>query len=474
MDRNHVSAATSNHALGYDMTAFDYLASTTDQRLNQLKEFLRFPSVSAQSDHKADIRDCATWLNRHLNDIGLTSKLEETAGNPVVYAEYHADSDAPTVLYYGHYDVQPPEPLDLWTTPPFEPEIRDGYLYARGATDDKGQTFTHIKGLEAVLKSEGRLPVNVKMLIEGEEEVHSANLPGYLKKNKERLKADIAVISDTAQFDKKRPAITFGLRGIAASEITVYGPNRDLHSGSYGGAIANPITVLAQLVAQLHDKNNKVKIPGFYEHVRPVSRKTRQMYETLPFSERTFLREVGAKGLHGEKGFTTYERKWDRPTCEINGITGGYQGEGAKTIIPSFASCKITMRLVPDQDPDDVNRKLAAYLKSICPPSVKLKVDLWGGASAVVVPNDGPWLDAAAAAIKKGFGKKPVFMKEGGSIPVVADLKNLIGVDTLLLGFGQNDDNIHSPNERFRIVDFENGCRTAAALPDELASVSTR
>jgi len=453
------------------MTPFQYLQKTKSKRQKELFDLLKFPSISAKSENKKDIKNCAQWLKEHLKTIGFKSKIYPTKGNPVVYGEYMADKNAPTVLYYGHYDVQPPEPLNLWKSAPFKPEIRGGYIYARGATDDKGQTFAQIKGLEAVIKSDGSLPVNVKFLIEGEEEVASENLPVFIKKNKKMLKADIAVISDTGQFDKNLPAVTYGLRGLAFVEVFVYGPNRDVHSGSFGGAIANPINVLCAMVGKLHDKNGKIAIPGFYKDVKPLSKWERNQFKKLPYNEASYKKTLGVPALSGEKGYTTFERTWSRPTCDVNGITGGYQGEGAKTIIPSMASCKITMRLVPNMDPNDICNKIEKYLLKIAPPSVKVKVVKHGGAPGVVVPTDGPWLDAAARAIKAGFGKNPVFMKEGGSIPIVGDFKKILGVDTLLIGFGQNDDNIHSPNERFRIKDFERGCQTSAALPFELAKI---
>jgi len=453
------------------MTPVEYLKQTEKKRMHDLFKFLSFPSVSAKSEHKKDIAACAKWLSDHLRGIGFNSKIMPTGGHPVVYAEYAGDKEAPTVLYYGHYDVQPPEPLELWKSPPFKPEIHGGYIYARGACDDKGQTFAQIKGLEAVLKASGSLPINVKLLVEGEEEAASANLPAFIKKNKKMLKADVAVVSDSSQFDKNLPAVTFGLRGIAFVEVFVYGPNRDVHSGGFGGAIANPINVLCSMVGQLHDKIGRITIPGFYKDVKPISKWEKAQFKKLPYSEAKYKKSLGIPALHGEKGFTTYERAWARPTLDINGITGGYQGEGAKTIIPSMASCKITMRLVPEMDPNDICNKIEKYLLKIAPQSVRVKVVKHGGARAVVVPTEGPWLEAAGRAIKAGFGKAPVFMREGGSIPVVADFKSMLGLDTLLVGFGQNDDNIHSPNERFRVIDFERGCKTAAALPGELAGV---
>jgi acetylornithine deacetylase/succinyl-diaminopimelate desuccinylase-like protein len=453
------------------MTPFEYLSKTEKKRHAELFELLSFPSVSAQPAHKKDVAACGAWVKDHLARIGFKAQLFPTKGHPIVFAEYLVDKALPTVLYYGHYDVQPPEPLNLWKSPPFKAEVRAGYFYARGATDDKGQTFTHIKGLEAVIKATGTLPINVKFLIEGEEETHSVNLPHFLKKNKKLLRADICVISDTSQFSKDLPAVTFGLRGIASAEVFVYGPNRDVHSGSFGGAIANPVNELCGMVGQLHDKNGKVTIPGFYSSVKPVSAWQRAQYRKLPFKEAEYKKTLGIPALQGEKGYSTFERSWDRPTLDVNGITGGYQGDGAKTIIPSYASCKITMRLVPNQEPIDICNKLEKYLLKIAPKSVRVKVDKHGGAKGVVVPTDGPWLDAAARAIRQGFGKDPVFMKEGGSIPIVGDFKEILGLNTLLIGFGQVDDNIHSPNERFRIRDFERGCRTAAALPFELATV---
>ena len=453
------------------MTPLEYLKQTESKRLEELFKFLRFPSVSTKSEHRQDLIACAEWLKNHLCDIGIKAEVVPTGGHPLVYGEYTAGRNLPTILYYGHYDVQPAEPFDLWKSPPFDPVIKSGYIWARGSSDNKGQLFIHVKGLEAVLKATGSLPVNVKLLFEGEEEVHSAHLPGWIKKNRKKLQADIAVVSDTAMFGPDLPAVTFGLRGIASVEVFVYGPSRDVHSGSFGGAIANPANTLASLIAKLHDKDGRVAIPGFYDQVKPLTKWERSQFKKLPYNQAEYVKSLGVPALQGEKGYSTYERTWGRPTCDVNGLTSGYQGEGAKTIIPSYASCKITMRLVPDQDPWDACEKIEKYLKRIAPKSVRLKIDKHGGAKAVMVPQEGPWLDAAARAIKAGFGKNPVFMKEGGSIPIVGDFKSNLGVDTLLIGFCQNDDNIHSPNERFKLRDFERGCKTAAALPFELAGV---
>ncbi|MBN1211678.1 MAG: dipeptidase [candidate division Zixibacteria bacterium] len=453
------------------MTPFAYLKKTESKRRKDLFTLLSFPTVSAKSEHKKDIAACAEWLKKHLAETGFKSKIYATKGNPIVFAEYFVGKNLPTVLYYGHYDVQPPEPLNLWKTPPFKPQVRAGYIHARGACDDKGQFFAQLKGLEAVIKTTGSLPVNVKFLIEGEEESHSTNLPPFIRKNKKLLKADIVVISDTAQFDKQHPAVTFGLRGIASVEVFVYGPAMDLHSGGFGGAVGNPVNILCGMVGQLHDKSGKIAIPGFYKDCKPISPWVKKQFKKLPYNEAKYKKAIGIPALHGEKNYTTYEKVTGRPTCDVNGITGGYQGEGAKTIIPSMASCKITMRLVPDMKPDDICDKIEKYLKQIAPKSVRVKVNKHGGAKAVEVPVDGPWLEAAGRAIKIGFGKEPVFIKEGGSIPIVIEFKETLGIDSLLVGFGQNDDNIHSPNERFRVVDFERGCKTAAALPFELAKV---
>ncbi len=447
----------------------EFLDAKKQNRLDDLFHFLRFPSVSAKSEHKKDILACAEWLAAHLNKIGIKSRIMPTGGHPVVYGEVISSPKKVTILYYGHYDVQPPEPLDLWKTTPFEPLVENGYIIARGATDDKGQLMTHVKAIEAYLATKTDLPVNVKFLIEGEEEAGSENLEKFIKNNAALLKADIVVISDSGQYGKNRPAVTYGLRGLAFVEVKVTGPNRDLHSGSFGGSIANPINVLARVISLLHDENGKVAIDGFYDDVLPLTDWERRQFAGLPFDENEYLSKTGARGLFGDKDYTVLEQIWGRPTLDVNGITGGYQGEGGKTIIPSWASCKITMRLVADQDPNDICEKIEKYIKKICPDYVYCEVKKHGGARGVVVPTDGPWLEAAGKAIKTGFGVEPVFIKEGGSIPVVGTFKEVLGIDTLLLGWGQSDDNAHSPNERFALADFERGCYSALALIDELS-----
>ncbi len=448
-----------------------YLDNNKQTRLDELFEFLRFPSISARSEHKEDINACAEWLSSHLNKIGVKSRLMPTGGHPVVYGEILNPAAGITVLYYGHYDVQPVEPLNLWKSTPFNPIVENGYIIARGATDDKGQLWTHVKAMEAYMATGTAIPVNIKILFEGEEESGSENLEKFVKDNKDLLKADIIVASDSAQFGQDRPAVTFGLRGIAFVEAKLIGPDRDVHSGSFGGSIANPVNMLCRIIASFHNKDGRVAIKGFYDKVRKLSKFEKKQFARLPHKDKEYLKKVGSPALYGEKGFTTLERIWSRPTLDINGITGGYQGEGGKTIIPSWASCKITMRLVPDQDPQDICKKLAKHIRKNCPKSVKCEVTIHGGAPAVVVPTDGPWLKAAGEAIKAGFGIEPLFTKEGGSIPVVGTFKSVLEADTLLLGWGQNDDNAHSPNERFAIKDFERGCYSALALIEELAKV---
>ncbi|MFQ5607661.1 MAG: dipeptidase [Candidatus Zixiibacteriota bacterium] len=454
------------------MSPTQQLLDTKDERLRELFEFLRFPSVSAQSDHAEDVRRCAEWVRDKLGAIGCEVEIMDTQGHPVVYAEMIVSDKLPTVLIYGHYDVQPPEPLELWESGPFEPVVENGAIIARGATDDKGQVFAHIKAVEAHVKAGGKPPLNVKFLIEGEEEVSSVNLPKFIDSNREKLKADIVVVSDGAQFGPGQPAITTSLRGLVFVEVKVTGPNRDVHSGSFGGAVKNPIEALAEIIAGLKDSDQRVTIEGFYDDVAPVSEGDRQAWKKLPRDESEYTRKLGVPELVGEAGYNTLERTWRRPTLEINGITGGYQGEGAKTIIPSWATCKITMRMVADQDPQKIIKAAAAKIKALAPKGVTVEVFEHDAVPAIMTPTDGPWTEAACRAYKTGFGVEPLLMGEGGSIPVVATFKEKLGLNTLLLGFGQHDDNAHSPNERFRYDDFEAGCRTAVALLDELAQVT--
>lgn len=453
----------------------EYLESGRSRFVEELKTFLRIPSVSGKSEHAGDCRKAAEWVGHQLEAAGAAVEIVPTAGHPIVVGEVRtAGSNAPTVLVYGHYDVQPVEPLDLWTTPPFDPTERSvdyaqgPHLFARGATDDKGQMFTHIKAVEAWTKSGSDLPVNVIFVIEGEEEVGSNNLEPFLKNSRERLKCNVAVISDTSQYDQNMPAITYGLRGITACEIRLRGPNRDLHSGVFGGAVANPANVLCQLVGSLHRSDGHVMIPGFYDDVEPLTPDEREQFAALPLDEQKWLAGLGISGGFGEMGWSSTERRWARPTCDVNGLLSGYTGEGPKTIIPSVAMAKITCRLVPNQDWSKITSSLEQYLRRQLPPGIEMEFISEHGAPGIVMDTSSPYMTAAKAAIETGFGNEPVMIREGGSIPVVASLKEILGVDTLLLGWGQNTDRLHAPDERFSLNDFQRGITASAALLGEL------
>jgi acetylornithine deacetylase/succinyl-diaminopimelate desuccinylase-like protein len=450
-----------------------YLDSHHNDFEEQLKALIRIPSISAQPDHDADTRRAAAFIRDDLAAMGLETELIETAKHPLVYAEWLGAPGKPTILIYGHYDVQPPEPLEPWLSPPFEPTIRDGNLFARGATDDKGQMFTHLKAVEAWLKTSGKLPINVKLIIEGEEEVGGASLEAYLPGNKPKLACDFAVISDSSQFGPGQPAITYGLKGLAYFELLVQGANRDLHSGTYGGAVANPLNALAAILASLKGDDGKVRMAGFYDSVKPLEDWERAEFAKLSFSEAGFQADLKVPSLEGESGYTTLERKWARPTCDINGIFGGYAGPGPKTVLPCKGGAKLSFRLVPDQDPKTVARQFADQVASVCPPGVTYEIITHHGAPAVLVNVDTPAVKAAVRAIEIGFGTRPVFIREGGSIPVVGLIKHHLGVDTLLLGWGQNDDNLHGPNEKFSLADFHRGIKSSAHLLEELAREST-
>lgn len=448
-----------------------YLSQNSELFEEQLCELLRIPSVSADSRYKGDVRAAAQWVAGQFRNLGMSPEICETAGHPIVYAEHCRAPGAPTVLVYGHYDVQPPDPLDLWETPPFEPTRRDGNLYARGATDDKGQMFTHVKSAEAWLKTVGKLPVNLKFLIEGEEEVGSEHLDGFIADNREKLKADVCVISDTSQFGPGLPAITYGLRGISYYELKLQGPDRDLHSGVFGGAAVNPAGALVKMLAALVDGDGRVQVPGFYDDVIPLTERERNEFAALPYDEAEFKSSIGVTALNGEVGYTNIERRWARPTCDINGLTSGYQGEGAKTVLPAKASAKFSFRLVPNQDPAKLKVALETMLKKLCPIGIQMELISYHGAPGVVVPLESPYVAAAVDAVAHGFGRKPVFIREGGSIPVVSTFHDLLGVDTLLLGWGLNDDNTHSPNEKFCLADFHRGIKASAALWEQLGKL---
>lgn len=442
----------------------DYIKQNRQRFVDELIEWVKIPSISAQSSHKGDCERAAQFVLSQLNTMGFETKLCPTPGNPIVLGKHHKAPGKPTVLIYGHYDVQPEDPVELWQTPPFDPQVREGNLIARGATDNKGQCFAHIKAVESIIQTDGELPVNVTFLIEGEEEIHSKNLYDFILANKNELQCDVGVISDSSQFAAGAPAVTYGLRGIVGEEIRVTGPKQDLHSGVYGGAVANPCNVIADIIAKLKDDKGRVAIPGFYDDVLELEPWEREAFAKLPFNEQTLKNSVGVKALSGEQGYNSYEQRWARPTLDVNGIFGGYQGEGSKTIIPSWAGAKITMRMVPNQNPEDIHQKFVDYVKSIAPPSVQVTFKDGGGCGAVLVPRDARFMDQAVEAVKRGFGAEPVFIREGGSIPIVLTLSEELGVHVLLIGFGLPDDNMHGPNEKFSLDDFVKGIKTSAWL----------
>jgi len=438
----------------------DYLSKNKDRFLEELLELLRIPSVSADSKYKDDVKRCAEAVKESMLDAGADkAEVMATPGHPIVFGEKIVDPKLPTVLVYGHYDVQPADPLNLWTSGPFEPVIKDGKIYARGACDDKGQMFMHIKALEVMAKT-NTLPCNVKIMIEGEEEVGSSNLGKFLEDNKEKLKADIVLVSDTSMISMEHPSIESGLRGLAYMEVEVTGPNRDLHSGVYGGAVANPITILAEMIASLHDENNHITIPGFYDKVVDLTDAERKALNSAPFNLDEYKKELGVKEVWGEKGYTTLERTGVRPTVEPNGIWGGYTGEGAKTVLPSKANAKISMRLVPNQSSDEIAALFTKHFESIAPSYVTVKVTAHHGGEPVVTPTDSPAYKAAAKAIKTTFGKDPIPTRGGGSIPIVALFEKTLGLKTVLLGFGLDNDNIHSPNEKYDVFNYYKGIET--------------
>jgi len=445
--------------------------------LEQLKTFLAIPSVSAKPDHAAAVRECANWLSNEFEKTGLKSAVRQTAGHPVVVARNNHVAGRPTVLLYGHYDVQPPEPLDLWTTPAFVPTVRkdeNGFdaIYARGAVDDKGQVWAHVEAI-AAWQAAGGLPVNITVLIEGEEEVGSENLAAFVRSNREELKADVCVISDTGLFNRDTPAIDYGLRGLVYEEVVVTGPSHDLHSGQYGGAVPNPANVLCQLMASLHNADGRVNIPGFYDDVQTVSQAEKDQWKRLNHDEAAVAKSLDLPFLSGEAGHSALERTWSRPTCDINGMTAGYQGPGAKTVIASKASAKVSMRLVPNQNPATVQAIFRKTILDRAPKNVKIDFIINDhNADPVVVAIDNPATTLAAEAVKLGFGKEPVFIRGGGTIPVVGLLTRELGLACLLIGFGLPDDRVHSPNEKFDLDCFYKGQKTAAALYDKLSKLA--
>ncbi len=449
----------------------EYLGQSREQFERDLFELLRIPSVSADSANRADVRRASEWVADQFRRLKFKTEVVETAGHPIVYAESPPVPGSPIVLVYGHYDVQPPDPLTEWHTPPFEPTVRDGNVYARGATDDKGQMLTHIKSTQAWIETEGHLPLQLKFVIEGEEEVGSSHLSQFIESHRKQLACDCVVISDTSQFAAGQPAITYGLRGIAYYELRLSGPKQDLHSGTFGGAVTNPANALCSMLAALINDRGQVQIPGFYDEVESLSSRERAEFKKLPFDEAQFMKQLGVAALRGEEGFSTLERRWARPTFDVSGLSSGYQGEGAKTVLPARAVAKFSFRLVPKQDPKKISASLEKRLRELCPPGIKMELIDFHGAPGVVVPLDSPYVAAAERAIEQGFGKRPVFMREGGSIPVVATFHDLLGVDTLLLGWGLDDDNTHSPNEKFSLADFHRGIKASAYLWRELGQL---
>jgi acetylornithine deacetylase/succinyl-diaminopimelate desuccinylase-like protein len=437
----------------------------------ELFEFLRIPSVSARSEFAAETRRAGAWVVDRMQAAGLEAELLETDGHPVALGAWRgAGPDAPTLLVYGHYDVQPPEPLELWTSPPFEPEIRDGRIYARGAADDKGQLFLHLAALDLLLRNGGRLPVNVVVLAEGEEEIGSPNLLPFVERWKDRLAAEAVVISDSAMFAPGVPSLLFSLRGLAYAEIRVQGARSDLHSGAYGGAVPNPATELARILASLHDGSGRITLEGFYDDVEPWDEEVRAGLRTLPFDEESFRQGTGAPGLSGEAGYSTLERLWSRPTCEVNGLLSGYTGEGAKTVLPARAMAKVSFRLVPRQDPGRVIEQLRAHVARVAPSQVQVEVvELHGGHPWMAHP-EGPWFEAARDALTEAFGVEPVLTGEGGSIPIVADFERVLGARALLLGFALPGANMHAPDEWFPDAHLELGIRTLLAFYARLGS----
>lgn len=453
------------------MTPYEYLIANDARLINELIDLLRIPSISACSSHKNDVRKCAEWVANHVKNLGFSTEIMETGVNPVVMGNYNHPENKLTLLVYGHYDVQPADPLELWFNPPFLPLEINGKIYARGAMDDKGQFFSLLKGIEALLKTSGKLPVNIRLLIEGEEENDPSYLPKFLETYKDNFKADVALISDSSQFGTGQPAITLGLRGVVHGFIWITGPDHDLHSGIFGGSVANPIHVLCDLLGSLHDEKNRVTIPGFYDRVYEITQWEKQQLARLPFERNQFLASTGAAELSGESGFTVLERIWCRPTFEVNGITGGYQGSGIKTIIPSWALARVSMRLVPYQDPSEICNMLEAYLREHCPKEVRINIETYAGCKPYVIDHDSKWISAAQKALARGFGVGPFFIKDGGSVPIVDHLKNTLGLESLLIGFGQKEGNAHSPNENMCLEDFRAGCRTMVALLEEIAAL---
>lgn len=449
-----------------------YLEANQDRFVRDLCEYVRFPSVSAQPQHKADMQACAEWLTSRCRGLGLEAELCATPGHPIVLARTPRQPGPrrPHFLVYGHYDVQPPEPFELWKSAPFEPRIEGRSLFARGASDNKGQHLAHLNAIEAYLRTNTPLPCDLTFVVEGEEEVGSGNLAGFLKARQSDLRCEAVVVSDTGMPAAGMPALTYALRGIVAVKLKLSGPDRDLHSGIFGGTVDNPAMALSQVLARLRDRRGRVAIPGFYDDVVALSAFERRQLSRLPYNARSYTRFLGVPRLFGEAGYTAWEQRSARPTVEINGLTSGYQGEGSKTIIPSWASAKLTFRLVPNQRPDRIARLITQHLKRLCPPTVRAEIKGGHGGEAYLIDPRSPQAEAALRALQTAFGREPVLLREGGSIPIVTQFKRILGADTLLLGLALPDDNAHSPNEKFDLDNYAAGMRLGAALWPELAA----
>lgn len=455
------------------LQAFDaYFAKNREKHLTELNEFLRIPSISSLSEHKQDMQLAAAWLAAAMKRVNLENvRIDETGGHPVVYGDWLHAPDKPTILLYGHYDVQPVDPLELWETSPFEPTIRDNKLFARGASDDKGQVFMHLKTVEALFALHGELPVNVKFIIEGEEEIGSPNLPPYVEKHKEALTADLILISDTGLYAPGKPAVCYGLRGLAGIQIDVRGAKGDLHSGLYGGGVQNPIHALAEILASFRDEHGTIQVEGFYDKVRPLTEEERQAYRDLNFDEEALKEEVGVKELFGEAGYSYLEQTWARPTLEVNGIFGGFSGEGIKTVLPAEAGAKITCRLVPDQDPDEIVALLKAHIEKHKPASVEVTISEFDKGAPYITPFDHPVIQAAGRSYEKVYNVPTAYTRGGGSIPIVAAFDHILQLPVVLMGFGLSSENFHAPNEHFHLENFDKGLRVLSDYFIEVANI---
>lgn len=448
---------------------WNYIDSNKQKFTDELVELLKIPSISSDPEYNEHTAKCADWVVNKIKELGFDNvQALKTPGHPIVYGDWlHAGADAPTVLIYGHYDVQPVDPVELWDSSPFEPQIKNGKIIARGTADDKGQFYIHLKAVESILKIDGKLPLNVKFIIEGEEEAAVSHLDDFIKENAKLLAADVVLISDTEWFAEGLPTICYALRGLAYMELELTGPNRDLHSGTFGGAIDNPINTLCWMISQMRDKYGRVTVPGFYDDVVELTQEERDAFKRLPYNEEEYCKDLDIKAVNGEIGYTTLERVWARPSFDLNGIWGGYTGAGSKTVIPSKAHAKFSTRLVPNQDPDDIFKKIEAHMQRLTPPTMKLKLEMLGGGNAAMTPIDSTGVKTAQSALRKAFGVEPVFMREGGSIPIVVLFQEVLDAPAVLLGFGLPSDNIHSPNENFSLENYYGGIKAIATFLKE-------